>query len=352
MMRVMKFQRLLKFLNGFPSSALCMLTVVTVAMLFFHLNPAAATTRGDSARETTSATKPSNIGFLKKPQELVNDCLRCHGMETLGYQDRTTGRLVNLHVDKAAFLDSNHKGLRCLDCHQEGYEKHPHTEKAKAETLYCLNCHDDPKNPKFANYRFKEVETQFKKSIHFEKHGDKFTCFSCHKPHAFVVAKNQAATVRIIAQDNGMCLNCHASPARFTDLTTKRKIPDLDTAHVWLPNTQLHWSKVRCVECHTPHGERISHEILGAKRAERNCAACHTRDSILMTQLYKYRASESRDKFGFINASILNEAYIIGATRNEFLDWLGLLLVGSVTLGVSGHGVGRWIAARRRRKYD
>ncbi len=278
----------------------------------------------------------------------VSACLRCHGMETLAYQDRETGRLVDLHVEKTAFRASNHGERRCLDCHKEdGFEKYPHTDKAKDQTLHCLNCHDDPENPKFKKYRFKEVEAQFQKSIHFEKHGKKFTCFSCHEPHAFEVAKNKETTAEVIVQDNGMCLNCHRSPARFASLTD-RKFPDLESSHAWLPNTERHWAKARCVECHTPHGERISHEILGAKKAERNCVECHSRDSILLTQLYKHRASESREKLGFVNAAVLNDAYIIGATRNRFLDWLGFGLVGFVSAGVFGHGLGRWVAGRRR----
>jgi hypothetical protein len=279
----------------------------------------------------------------------VQDCLRCHRMETLAYQDRVTGRLVDLHVPPADFQASNHGERRCLDCHEdEGFKAFPHSEKAKEKSLHCLNCHDDPENPKFKNYRFKEIALQFEKSIHFEKHGKKFTCFSCHDPHAFEVAKNKETTAAVIAQDNGMCLNCHAEPARFTSLT-ERRFPDLETSHAWLPNTERHWARARCVECHTPHGERISHQILGAKKAERNCVECHSRDSILLTQLYKHRASESREKLGFVNAAVLNDAYIIGATRNRFLDWLGFGLVGFVSAGVFGHGLGRLLSGRRRK---
>ena len=279
----------------------------------------------------------------------VRECLRCHSMETLAYQDRVTGRLVDLHVPQAAFRASNHGERRCLDCHEdEGFKAFPHSEKAKEKALHCLNCHDDPENPKFKNYRFKEIARQFEKSIHFEKHGKKFTCFSCHDPHGFEVAKNKETTAAVIAQDNGMCLNCHAEPARFSSLTDRR-FPDLETSHAWLPNTERHWARARCVECHTPHGAQFSHQILGAKKAERNCVECHSRNSILMTQLYKHRASESREKLGFVNAAVLNDAYIIGATRNDFLDWLGFGLVGFVSAGVFGHGLGRWLTGRRRK---
>ena len=279
----------------------------------------------------------------------VADCLRCHRMETLAYQDRETGRLVDLHVPPAAFRASNHGERRCQDCHEdEGFEAYPHTVQAKSKSLHCLDCHDDPDNPKFEDYRFKDVAAQFEMSIHFEKHGKKFSCFSCHDPHAFEVAKNKETTAAVIAQDNGMCLNCHAEPARFGSLT-ERRFPDLATSHAWLPNTERHWARTRCVECHTPHGERISHQILGAKEAERNCVECHSRNSILMTQLYKHQASESREKLGFVNAAVLNDAYIIGATRNRFLDWLGYGLVGFVSAGVFGHGLGRWLTGRRRK---
>ncbi len=289
-------------------------------------------------------------GSLETPAE-VKECLRCHSMETLGYQDRDTGKLVNLHVPLAGFSTSNHGELTCVNCHQKGYDVHPHTEKAKAETLYCLDCHDDPKNPKFKDYRFKEVEAEFKKSVHYERHADKFTCFSCHDPHAFEVAKKKVETAAIIEQDNAMCANCHRSPVRFADITTKRTVPDLEATHAWLPNAKLHWSKVRCVECHTPHDQaNFSHVILKKETAERNCVVCHTKDSMLLTTLYRHSVTTSREKTGFINATILNDAYIIGATRNQFLDWLSFGIIGAAGGVVFAHGMGRWISGKRKKK--
>ena len=112
-------------------------------------------------------------------------CFKCHSWSTLGYKDKETGLLVNLSVNPENYYSSNHKNLSCTECHSKEFSDFPHPKKLKEENLYCLDCHTDKKE--LSKYSFKEIENDFKESIHYKKFGDKFTCFNCHEPHTFTV---------------------------------------------------------------------------------------------------------------------------------------------------------------------
>ncbi len=284
----------------------------------------------------------------KAKKDAENDfCLRCHQMKTLAYHDTTTGGLVNLSVEKEAYNHSNHADLLCTECHKAGLETYPHPAEAREENLYCLDCHDN--DPKFDDFHFKETEEQFNKSVHVDKLKGKFTCFSCHDPHIFKISREEEDIAKIIEEDNAICLSCHSSETKLSGLTDK--LPKtMRTAHSWLPNTQLHWQASRCVECHTPDTEILSHEILPADKAVKKCEACHNNsNSLLFTKLYRFRTNESRDKFGFLHTVAYNSPYIIGSTRNPFFDRLSIILFGIMVLGLIIHGTGRWIGKRRQK---
>jgi hypothetical protein len=142
-------------------------------------------------------------------------------------------------------------------------------------------------------------------------------------------------------------VGCHQK----TDLAPPIK-STLEESHTWLPAIGLHMESIRCVECHTPRPGSVVHAIEPASRAEKNCESCHTKDSILLTKLYKYRLQESERSAGFINGVVLSDSYVIGMTRHPILDALGILVVALTGLGVTAHGLGRWIAARRRRDHE
>jgi hypothetical protein len=67
------------------------------------------------------------------------------------------------------------------------------------------------------------------------------------------------------------------------------------------------------------------------KEAVKLCNECHSKNSILMASLYKFESKEQR-RDGFFNGIILNESYVIGANRNEYLNLLSL----AVFVGVIG----------------
>ena len=65
-----------------------------------------------------------------------------------------------------------------------------------------------------------------------------------------------------------------------------------------------------------------------------------------MTKLYKHEKEASRKKIGFINGTILSDAYVIGTTRNVTLDTISLLLFSIVCIGLAAHILLRWYFGR------
>ena len=278
---------------------------------------------------------------LPSAKEANQYCFRCHSMATLSYKDESTGIIKNLSVIPDEFYNSNHKDLECVDCHSKDFENFPHAAALKNENLYCLNCHKD--EPKFQKYHFQSIESEFKESVHYKKMGDKFTCFDCHDPHSFKInARVNQNVNETVLYDNQICLKCHDNTATIKNLSGQF-LPALNVSHSWLPHINLHWKSVRCIDCHTsPNAPGVSHLILSKDQAVKNCVECHSKNSILLQSLYKFKTKQERDKEGFINAVIFNNSYVIGATRNYYLNLLSFIIFGIVLVALSIHGFLRW----------
>jgi hypothetical protein len=72
------------------------------------------------------------------------------------------------------------------------------------------------------------------------------------------------------------------------------------------------------------------------EKAVKKCNECHSQNSMLMSTLYKFQSKEQR-KDGFFNGIILNQSYVIGANRNEYLNILSLLIFAAVIIITGGH---------------
>ncbi|MDP2366899.1 MAG: hypothetical protein Q8M25_01460, partial [Rhodoferax sp.] len=165
---------------------------------------------------------------------------------------------------------------------------------------------------------------------------------------------------KIVFQDNKGCLNCHNSDKTFEKFAPddektpwlKKRRPDIDTLHDWLPNTKAHWNAVRCVECHTPEvkaNRLLSHEILDKEKAEKKCLSCHSANSSLKTRLYRHMVKDEQQRLGFTSSIILSNSYVIGATRHPLLDSIVIGMVLLTLGGVLVHGAIRIVCAIRRK---
>jgi hypothetical protein len=266
-------------------------------------------------------------------------CLKCHGQAKYEYSNENLSRQVKALmcservVDRDEFYNSNHKSFSCTDCHSEQYTTFPHSGELRMEQKYnCIDCHGG--DEKFAQYHFEETETEYKESVHFKLEQDGFSCWKCHNPHSYKISVRNSTNLReTIAYDNAICLSCHSDYNRFQLLTDREEI-NLIKKHDWLPNQAAHIANVRCIECHTKINNDIpvAHQIRPKSEAVKRCNECHSQNSILMASLYKFESKAQR-RDGFFNGIILNESYVIGANRNEYLNLLSLLIFGGV-LGV------------------
>jgi hypothetical protein len=100
----------------------------------------------------------------------------------------------------------------------------------------------------------------------------------------------------------------------------------------------------------TPRADNKPCMTSSKSEALRDCNVCHAKNSLLVTKLYTHLALKERAEHGEVNAILLNNAYVIGANRNKWLDWGTVGLAGLVLLGVAAHGAGRWLIARLMRR--
>lgn len=264
-------------------------------------------------------------------------CFRCHSMETLSYTNHETGLIKNLAVLPEEFENSNHEGFSCVDCHDEDLVVFPHPEELKDEEIACTDCHSD--DPGSDLPQFESIEEAFQNSTHYLATDGKFSCFDCHNPHTFKITARESEDIKAtVLYDNRICFDCHGNSEKIAGYTD-RVFPSLEATHKWLPHQQLHWQNVRCIDCHTdPAQPGVSHLIMPKADAVQNCVECHTTDSRLTQTLYKFQVKELRTQQGFFNGVILNESYVVGATRNYYLNLLSFIIFGAMLLALTVHG--------------
>ena len=238
-------------------------------------------------------------------------CLKCHGNKTYFYHNEWMDRMVKERmnpyyiIDSSLFYKSNHRNFRCTDCHSSQYESFPHSGALRMEPGYtCMDCHGGDEN--FAEFHFERIEEEFLSSVHSTRYSEDFTCWMCHNPHSYHISARRDFIPDVVAYDNEICLSCHANINKFQLLTDKIN-PNILQKHEWLPNQKLHFTNVRCIECHAEQENDllVAHNIRPKEEAVKLCVKCHSQNSLLFTSLYKYQLRESRREKGFLAAAAL-----------------------------------------------
>lgn len=309
-----------------------------ISLLYFICNTSASKAGVFSFKKINQINADTST-YVSPFHEDNERCLKCHGQAKYEYTNQNLGRQVKALmcseriIKRDEFYDSNHKSFSCTDCHSEQYSTFPHSGELRMEQKYnCIDCHGG--DEKFAKYHFEEIEAEYKQSAHYKLEQDGFSCWKCHNPHSYkITVRNSNNLKETIAYDNSICLNCHSDFNRFQLLTDRKEI-NLIRKHDWLPNQAVHIANVRCIECHTKINNDIpvAHQIKSKAEAVKRCNECHSQNSILMASLYKFESKAQR-RDGFFNGIILNESYVIGANRNEYLNLLSLIIFVGV-LGV------------------
>ncbi len=275
-----------------------------------------------------------------------SNCFVCHGSPTYNYynevQERNVTKRMNPYfmIDSVLYYKQNHKSFECIDCHSYDYKSFPHDNELQMDLIpSCLDCHEGDEAT--SNYNFELIYEEFNESVHSTKHSEEFTCWMCHDPHSYKInARNNTNIKETIVYDNNICLSCHADINKY-QLITSKKNPNVIEMHDWLPNQIAHFAHVRCIECHaiTVDNILVAHKIKTKNEVVKNCVECHSQNSMLMASLYKFQAEEKRNKFGFFNAAILSDTYIIGANRNYYLNVLSGIIFGLIIFIIIIHAI-------------
>ncbi len=273
-----------------------------------------------------------------------HQCLKCHSSQTITFHndlmDTEEKRLMNPYyiIDTVALKTGVHNQFDCTDCHSYEYTTYPHAATLKLEPLStCLDCHGGDET--FASYQFEKIDEEFKKSVHYKVYGDNFTCSKCHDQHTYSPrARNSDDVLEIVEYSNRMCLSCHNDMKEYK-LVSDRENPQIVQIHEWLPNQELHFEHVRCIECHTEvvEGLMVSHNIQGKDKAVKKCAECHTANSRLKASLYKYQNLQQRQEDKSIRTVISNESYVIGTHQIPFLKILSIIIFIGTLAGIAVH---------------
>lgn len=284
-----------------------------------------------------------SVSYVSPFYEDNERCFKCHGQKTFEYTNENLGRQVKelmfseRIVDRNKYYQSNHRSFSCTDCHSEEYTTFPHSGELRMEQGFnCIDCHGG--DEKFTRYHFEEIETEYQKSVHFKMEEEGFSCWKCHGPHNYKISiRNSSNLKETILYDNNICLNCHANFDHFQLLSEREEISILQK-HEWLPNQPSHFKNVRCIECHSVINDTIlvSHLIKTKAEAVKRCNECHSQNSLLLSTLYKFESKEQR-RDGFFNGIILNQSYVIGANRNEYLNNISLVILAAVIIIIGVH---------------
>ncbi|MBI3207772.1 MAG: cytochrome c3 family protein [Candidatus Solibacter usitatus] len=263
-----------------------------------------------------------SASVLRGAEDNTAPCMDCHAGNAQSKRGGT-------EIDPARFARATHSFLGCTGCHLDGFSAYPHKATRK-DALDCMTCHAGDSS---APYNRAQIEADLNKSVHIFVADPNFKCTYCHWPHDFLPVRKMKSIAEAVEIGNKVCMECHATPK-----------------HTWIPMWELHTKAARCVDCHTAGKEETIHHILPASRAQRDCVNCHSRDSLLLRKLYKHIAARQRSQEGMVNAVIFNNAYMIGATKFEWLDRISILLFGMTVAAVFVHGAGRRLARGRKKR--
>lgn len=302
-----------------------------------------------------SPGSPADTATYRSPFFEDNEnCFLCHGQDQYEYVNQNSGKTLKETmcserlIMRDEFYGSNHKSFSCADCHSSGYSEFPHPGELRMEESFnCIDCHGG--DDMFAQFNFEEIEADYQKSVHFPLEEQGFSCWKCHDPHEYRISiRNTTNLEMTISYDNDICLNCHSDFNRYKLLTGKEEV-NLIEKHDWLPNQASHFRSVRCIECHSAINDSVlvSHQINKSDLAVKKCNECHSQNSMLMESLYKFQSKEQR-RDGFLNAVILNQSYVIGATRNRYLNSISFIVFILVGAAVAAHAGVRVLKKKKK----
>jgi len=262
-----------------------------------HVEPSTTTTvvspvldEDEAASSTSSSTIPikgpdipsdptSPLPYVDK-----NNCLSCHGDETLTRdlitREQPDGSSMSLYVDPVGLTYSVHRYQDCTTCH--GDRPHdvdtPLTKLSLAEK--CGSCHQ---------YQFGQYINSVHGTPQLEGNSDPASCTDCHSansnPHNVVRVLDPAATTypTNIAET---CGKCHNDPELMNRYGIVEKVYDSYMESFHGESIRLSGSaaleqldSATCVNCHGAHNVASTSDpdspVAGMENLLNTCKSCH-----------------------------------------------------------------------------
>jgi len=211
-----------------------------------------------------------SLGFLVASRGFaatVEDCLMCHGDESLTKED-STGKEISLFVDESLFAYSIHKNLSCTGCHL-GVEADMHETPPGA--VNCGMCHA-------------EAAELYQAGFHWQKRlagvADAPTCGDCHSYHNIrAVDDPEADTYR--GNEPKMCGRCHGGEknvcAKFRPKSLGPYRAYMQSVH-GMALAEENLGVAVCSDCHRSHDLRPASDPTSLSHRSNiasTCGQCH-----------------------------------------------------------------------------
>lgn len=274
-------------------------------------------------------------------------CLKCHGNRHYTMVQPSNNKKV-IHgdmphdyiIDTIAYYSSSHWNFNCVDCHSEGYETAPHDPNLRFEEMQsCIDCHDEESDTAWIKFDFPTIEKEFTMSIHTEE--EEFSCYDCHNPHATMLAlRNDSMPIKqVVKVSNQMCTKCHSTSDK-----------EFQREHDEFPHGDLHYTMVRCIDCHTKTNDSIliGHTVEDSEEATENCSKCHSKNSKIITNIYQKRINGTCEINAHNNTVKRNKEIpkMIGVYSNPIISYSIIGIISLLILVIISHFI--WSLTRKK----
>ena len=300
-----------------------------------------------------------------------SQCLSCHSDSDI-HAVTSDNAGAKLFIAEEAYQESVHATVPCVACHQSeqgnaGFEVLPHTQTTVA-TNSCESCHGLVQH---------KITDAWKNSVHIsktEKDGkNKFSCESCHDAHTMQSSVITKPTVQQVASSNALCTDCHTRAVEYQALSGGKKVTEQDLTHASIPNAALHLGSLRCIDCHAGSNDLTLHNIVPAKESV-SCNQCHSDESILVQRrhftpteqniagsrlnqglfddkslqekLNSLGGIPAQQEIQWVNGSLFNNSYLIGANGDVRLDRAIMWLAAALLIMLALHGLLRLLISK------
>jgi len=234
----------------------------------------------------------------------IEDCLICHGDESLTTVD-STGKEISLFVNESVFAHSVHKILSCTGCHQ-GVEADMH--ETRPGPVNCGMCHA------------KEDEL-YQAGFHAQRRREGVveapTCGGCHSYHSIRPADDpEADTYR--GNQPKMCDRCHVD----IRLVSKYHIPAPTPSQAYMQSVhgkaleQDNLGVAVCSDCHRSHDLKPSSDPTSYSHRSNvasTCGQCHPMEE----EEYSQDAHGSAVKRGMTDAPVCTDCHTTHAIKSS-----------------------------------